>query len=120
MGVVYKYNQQQQETLMSHSAILPCGRVNVKTGKFEYGNFYGFWGNDTCYEVYRTETNKIRVVATSGKKPIVPLGKHSSFCHDQTRRYLFSGVVIDVVVGDDGFRTLEDKYGKLVTVATYK
>lgn len=102
------------------SAILPCGRVNVKTGKFQYGEFYGFWGDDTCYEVYRTDEGKIRVVATAGTTPIVKVGQRSSFIHDQTHRYLFSGEVIDAVVGDAGFKTLGEKYGNSLSVSTYK
>ena len=102
------------------SPILPVGRVNVKTGKFKYGNFYGFWGDDTCYEVYKTSEGSIRVVATAGTTPIVNIGETSSFIHDQTHRYLFTGRVIETVVGDEGFKTLAEKYGNSLTVATYK
>jgi len=102
------------------SPILPCGNVNVKTGKFKYGNFYGFWGDDTCYEVYRTTEDKIRVVATAGTLPLVKLGGYSAFRHDQTGRYLFSGQLIESVVGDDGFKTLCEKYGNSINVSTYK
>ena len=104
----------------NESPILPCGKVNVKTGKFKYGNFYGFWGDDTCYEVYKTVDGRIRVVATAGTESIVKVGERSAFCHDQTRRYLFTGEVIETVVGDEGFKTLGEKYGNQINVATYK
>ena len=104
----------------SHSPILPCGSVNVKTGNFKYGDFYGFWGDDTTYEVYKTDKDTIRVVATAGTTPIVKVGEHSSFRHDQNSRFLFRGEVIETVVGDAGFRTLGEKYGNKINVATYK
>ena len=101
--------------------ILPCGRVNVTTGKFTYGNFYGFWGDNTTYEVYRTEKEKIRVVATSGTEPTdIKVGERKGFRHDQTFAYLFEGRYLESVVGDDGFRSLKEKYGNSITVATYK
>ena len=103
------------------SAILPCGRVNVTTGKFTYGNFYGFWGDNTTYEVYRTEKEKIRVVATSGTDPNTSeVGERKGFRHDQTWAYLFEGRFLESVVGDNGFRSLKEKYGNSITVATYK
>ena len=103
------------------SPILPCGRVNVTTGKFAHGDFYGFWGDNTTYEVYRTEKEKIRVVATSGTEPInTKIGKRFGFIHDQTGTYLFKGTLLESVVGDDGFRSLKEKYGNSITVATYK
>jgi hypothetical protein len=106
--------------------IAPCGDVNVKTGRFvdsetfEGENFYGFWGNDTCYEVYRTTSGKIRVVATAGTKPVVKVGQSSSFRSYYSGRHLFRGEVIEVVVGDEGFRSLREKYGNKINVATYK
>jgi hypothetical protein len=107
---------------MFGAAIMPCGRVNVKSGKFQYGNFYGFWGNNTCYEVYRVSrgSGNIRVVATSGTKPHVKVDEVASFNHDQTGRFLFAGKCIETVVGDSGFKSLGEKYGNLIPVATYK
>jgi hypothetical protein len=101
------------------SPILPCGRVNLKTGKFQYGNIYGFWGNNTTYELYRTDEGKLRIVATAGMSPIVELGQRSSFIHDQTHRRLFEGRVIEVVSGDDGLRSLA-KHQTSIAIATYK
>ena len=98
---------------------MPVGKVNLKTGKFQYGNIYGFWGDDTCYEVYKTDEGKLRVVATAGTEPIVPVGNRASFEHDQTGRYMFTGEVIETVVGDAGLKTLV-KYGTSLAIATYK
>ena len=105
--------------LIDKSPILPCGRVNLKTGSFKYGNIYGFWGEDTTYELYRTDEGKLRVVATAGMKPVVNVGERSSFRHDQTGRYLFTGTVIDVVSGNEGLRCLA-KYQPSISIATYK
>ena len=105
--------------LINGSAILPVGMVNLKTGKFKYGNIYDFWGEDTTYEVYDIGGGKIRVVATAGSKPIVKVGKRSGFRHDQTGRYLFDGTMIEAVNGNDGLRTLV-KYKTSLSIATYK
>lgn len=107
---------------MNSGYIAPCGRVNVKTGKFQYGNFYGFWGDDTCYEVYRVTrgSGSIRVVATAGTEPLVPVGGISNFVHDQTGKFIFTGECIKTVVGDAGFRSLAEEFGNSITVATYK
>tara|TARA_R110000772_G_scaffold6250_12_gene21964 strand:- start:16 stop:336 length:321 start_codon:yes stop_codon:yes gene_type:complete len=104
---------------INRSPILPVGSVNLETGEFEYGNIYGFWGEDTTYELYKTDDGYLRVVATAGREPIVPLGERSSFQHDQTGRYLFSGEVIDVATGDEGLKSFI-KYKKRITCATYK
>jgi hypothetical protein len=101
------------------SPILPCGKVNLETGKFQYGNIYGFWGNNTTYELYKTDGGKLRIVATSGLEPIVKVGERSSFQHDQTGHHIFAGQVIDVVTGDAGLRSLT-KYQKSIAIATYK
>lgn len=105
---------------MAAYSILPCGTVTVSTGNFKYGNFYGFWGDDMCYEVYKTDDNKIRVVATSGVKPLQPIGSTQMFKHDQTGRYLFTGVLLEAVVGDVGFKSLKEKYENRINIAIYK
>ena len=104
---------------MGHSPILPCGRVNLETGKFKYGNIYGFWGEDTCYELYKTYEGKYRIVSTAGTSPIVPVGKESSFKNDQTGQYLWRGEVIATAVGDEGLKSLA-KYQKSIAIACYK
>jgi hypothetical protein len=106
--------------MRNRSDILPIGRVNVKTGNFKWGNFYGFWGDDTTYEVYRINNGGIRVVATAGTEPIVPVGEHSSFKHYETGRFLFNAKCVEAVIGDEGFKSLGEKYGNFLSVATYK
>ena len=64
---------------MDGSLIAQCGIVDLVTGEFEYGNIYGFWGNNTTYEVYQTKHGEIEIVATSGLEPIVPVGGKSKF-----------------------------------------
>ena len=102
-------------------AILPVGKVNVKTGKFKYGEFYGFWGNDTTYEVYKCFDDKIKVIATSGTSPInKSLVQAKFFRHDQTGRQLFGAVMLEYVIGDEGFKSLASKYGNSLSTFTYK
>lgn len=104
--------------------IAPCGEVNVKTGKFQYGQFYGFWGDNTCYEVHRitkgSRQGNLRIVATSGTTPICKVGDIGEFVHDQTGKGLFTSVCIDTAIGDAGFRELGEKYGNNLNVSTYK
>lgn len=103
--------------------IAHCGEVEVATGEFEYGQFYGFWGDDTCYEVYKTDVysgGKIRVVATAGTTPITKLGEFNAFITNDDNPFTFEGEVIDVVVGDKGFKSLREKYGDYIDVSTYK
>ena len=102
------------------SPILSVGEVNVKTGEFEHGEFYGFWGDDTCYEVHKTDEGNIEVVATAGTTPVIPIGKENDFIDNDSREFLFIGKVIETVVGDAGFKTLGEKYGNLLSVSTYK
>jgi len=97
-----------------------CGEVEVATGEFEYGQFYGFWGDDTCYEVYKTSDGKIRVVATAGTTPLTKLGEFNAFITNDDDPFTFEGEVIDVVVGDEGFKSLREKYGDYIDVSTYK
>lgn len=104
---------------MNESLIAQCGIVNLITGEFEYGNIYGFWGEDTTYEVYRTKAGDIEVVATAGQEPIVNVGGKSKFYENMNNTVAFTGEVIETVTGDDGLRSLV-KYGEELSIATYK
>jgi hypothetical protein len=105
---------------MRDSYIAPCGKVNLETGKFPYGNIYGFWGEDTTYELYRvSETGRLRIVATAGMEPICPVGNRNLFRHDQTGKILWSGVVIETASSNAGLKSFM-KHQKVIAIATYK
>lgn len=105
---------------MRDSYIAPCGKVNLETGNFQYGDIYNFWGEDTTYELYRVrETGRLKIVATAGMEPICPIGKTNSFRHDQTGKLLWSGEVIDVASSNAGLKSFM-KYQKVISIATYK
>jgi hypothetical protein len=103
----------------SGRSILPLGKINLTTGKSLYFNIYQTWGEDTCYEIIKPDEGNLRIVATSGKTPISKPGENNTFLHDQTGRYLFSGVIIDSAVGS-GLKELAKKYGNSISGYTYK
>jgi len=105
---------------MRNSYIAPCGKVNLETGKFQYGDIYNFWGEDTTYELYRVrETGRLKIVATAGMEPLCQIGSTNSFRHDQTGKLLWSGEVIDVASSNAGLKSFM-KYQKVIAIATYK
>jgi hypothetical protein len=73
------------------SAIAPLGKVSIKSGRSKYFNIYDTWENkDTTWELYKNDSGKFVMVATSGTRPI-----HNSndslrreFHADQSGRYL--------------------------------
>jgi methenyltetrahydromethanopterin cyclohydrolase len=106
---------------MDERLIAQCGVVDLETGEFQYGNIYGFWGDNTTYEVYQTDDgkNRFEVVATAGLEPIVPVGGKSRFFENMNNTVAFTGEVIETVTGDDGLKSLI-KYGKELSISTYK
>lgn len=92
--------------------ILPIGSTNLVTGKCKYFDIYETWGKDNGstielwsveYHWSRTENQnpKYKLVITSGSTPMGKIGENMDFVHDQTRRPLFSGKMIDWVnIGD--------------------
>jgi len=105
---------------MRDSYIAPCGKVNLETGKFAYGDIYDFWGEDTTYELYRVQgTGRLRVVATAGMKPLCPIGESRVFRHDQTGKEVFRGKVIETASSNAGLKSFM-KHQKVIAIATYK
>ncbi len=105
---------------MRASSILPLGKINLTSGKSKYFNVFETWGEDTTYELYKTDDNKLKLVATSGKVAINKIGQEKSFRHDQTFKHMFRGEMIDSAVGTD-LKKFAEKYNvKSITGATYK
>lgn len=105
---------------MYPSAILPIGRINLKTGNSRYFNVYENWGNNTTYEIYREfRSGKIKIVATSGTRPLRKIGETIDAAHDQTRRFMFSGELVDFAVGND-LKGLAETYGNSILGYVYK
>lgn len=98
--------------------ILPLGKINLTTGESEVFNIYSEWGEDTTYEIYDVD-GKYRIVATSGTEPLQEIGSEQSFKHDQNRRFLFRGKMIDSAVGTK-LKALASKYGNSISGYTYK
>jgi hypothetical protein len=95
--------------------ILPCGKLNLETGNNKYFNVKT--NGVSTIEVWKTEVyhrgdykNVYKFVITSGSKPIYQIGSHSTFIHDQNRRYMFDGEMVDYINADNMIR-LKDKYG---------
>jgi hypothetical protein len=103
---------------MRNCSVLPLGKINLKTGNSKYFNVYDTWGEDTTYEVYRVYEG-FRIVATSGKSPLCGIGDRRGFQHDQNRRFLFEGVMVDFATGTE-LKSLVEKYGNSISGYTYK
>lgn len=80
--------------MYKHScAILPCGKLTIKTGNItDYGLITAFWENSTL-EVWKKENGNMVVISTAGDLG-KEVGKNDSFQHDQTGRHLFSAVKV--------------------------
>lgn len=99
--------------------IASLGSVNLTTGSSKYFNIYKTWGEDSTYEVYKTNDGNYRIVATSGETPIHDPGNKVSFKADQTGRPLFEGTMIDWARGSK-LKELASKYGNSIIGYTYK
>lgn len=108
---------------MKEIAILPLGKVNIKTGHSNYFNIYYTWGEDSAYEIYMVSKNpdspEYRIVRTSGNKPLAKLHEQYPFINDQTGRFLFYGILVDFAIGEK-LKNLTNKYGKSILMYTYK
>lgn len=99
--------------------VLPLGMTSLITGKCDYFDIYDTWGrgNDTTIELWRgfksgpnVPDGPWKLVFTSGPKAITSIGSNEPFEHDQTRRGLFYGQLIDwAQIGDADL--LVRKYG---------
>jgi len=101
------------------SPILPIGKMNLKTGKSKYFNVYDEWKEDSTYEIYELNNGSIRVVITSGTKPIAKPDEIRSFKHDQNGRPLFFGKMVDFAVGSQ-MKNKAAKYGNSISAYVYK
>lgn len=99
--------------------ILPIGKVNTGTGKSKYFNVFETWGDGSTYEVWNTSAG-IRIVVTSGKKPLYDIGDIKHFEHDQSGKSLFQGSMVDFGVGIEGLKKIGNKYGKSIPAYVYK
>jgi len=114
-----------KEISRNDSPILPLGTINLKTGESKYFNIYDTWGEDSTYEIWEVygernpEKKLTKIIATAGIKPLYNIGDSNSFIHDQNRRYLFQGKLIDFAVGSD-LKNLASKYGNRIKGYTYK
>ena len=101
------------------SPILSLGSLNLKTGECTYFNVYEEWGENTTYELWDMGGGKLRICATSGKKPIFDIGDGNLFIGDQSRRELGHGILIDWATGSD-LKRMAKKYGTRIPAYTYK
>lgn len=98
-------------------AILPCGSLNLTSGKNQYFNVRT--NGSMTIEVWKTSDDKFRAVITSGSTPLWQIGTQGHFSHDQTGRPLFSGIMVDYIESAH-MEQLIPLYGKSITCAVYK
>ena len=99
--------------------ILPIGNVNLKTGANKFFNVYETWGEDHTYELWKCDGRGLRLVVTSGTKPLANIGTIQSFISDQSRRFLFNGELIDWATGSD-LKRMAKTYGSSLPAYVYK
>jgi len=71
------------------------------TGSSKYFNVYDTWGKDPKYpttaELWRDFDGGLKLIFTSGSKPLYKLGNKNSYVNDQTGRPMFDAQMIDYV-----------------------
>ena len=90
------------------SPILPCGKLNLRTGNNKYFNVRD--NGESPIEVWSDLMGNHRFVITSGSNPIFPIGKRNNFVHDQTGRDIFAGEMVDYI-NSDSMEMLIENYG---------
>lgn len=100
-------------------AILPCGSINLQTGKNKYFSIRDQYQTNSTLEVWQDMSGTCRIVITSGSTPIYPIGTKGYFAHDQTGRDLFSGTLVDYIEAPHS-EVLIPLYGKSLSCYVYK
>lgn len=106
------------------AAILPCGSINLQTGKNKYFSIRDQYQTNSTLEVWKTDPwvereAGYKIVITSGSTPIYPIGTKGYFAHDQTGRDLFSGTLVDYIEAPHS-EVLIPLYGKSLSCYVYK
>lgn len=100
-------------------SIASLGKVNLQTGKSIYFNIYDTWDNTTA-EIWEVLKNgSIKIIFTSGDKPLAEINDIAYFKNDQTRRFLFKAKMLDYALLKD-VPALIPLYGKSLSGYTYK
>lgn len=103
--------------------VLSIGKLSLKKGGSKYFNVYETWGNDSTYEIYKefspNKEPKYRIVVTSGTKPLAKSDQIRTFFSQSSRRYLFTGVMVDYAVGEN-LKDMAKKYGSSIMAYVYK
>lgn len=100
-------------------AILPCGSLNLQTGKNKYFSIRDQFQTNSTLEVWKTNDGTYKIVMTSGSTPIWQIGTKGYFAHDQTGRPLFSGTLVDYIEAPHS-EVLIPLYGKSLSCYVYK
>jgi hypothetical protein len=103
------------------SPILPCGKVNLQTGKNQYFSYKEDWHVNSTLEVWEIGYKKWIIVSTSGSTPIYQIGTGCAFTHDQTGRAMFGGpaIMVDYIEAAH-CEALIPLYGKSLSCYVYK
>lgn len=101
------------------AAILPCGKLNLQTGKNQYFNIKDTYQINSTLEVWETGHKVYRIVITSGSTPIYQIGTRGYFCNDQTGRPMFDGTLVDYIEAAHA-EELIPLYGKSISCYVYK
>lgn len=99
------------------ASILPIGRVNFGTGESQYFNVYDTY-NGTA-EIWKDQMNNLKVVFTSGDKPLAKINDYRGFRHDQTGARMGEWILMDYVPVKE-MKELIRKYGGSLPGYTYK
>jgi len=103
------------------AAILPCGPLNLTTGKNKYFNVKE--NGVSTIEIWKVESygseDKYKAVITSGSTPIYQIGTKGNFAHDQSGRDLFYGTMVDYIESAH-MDALIPLYGKSISCFVYK
>jgi hypothetical protein len=91
------YDDSKKSSRRGEMAILPIGSVNIQTGESKYFNVYETWPDSTA-EVWKDDdSGTLKLVFTSGDKPLHNIGWRAGFMHDQNHNFMFSGEMIEWV-----------------------
>jgi hypothetical protein len=103
------------------SPILPCGKVNLQTGKNKYFSYKEDWHLNSTLEVWEIGYKEWVIVSTAGSTPIYQIGTEAYFSHDQTGRSMFKGSckLVDYIEAAH-CEALIPLYGKSLSCYVYK
>lgn len=104
------------------SVVLPIGTVNLTTGKSQYFNIYETWeGDDMHCEFWRSlmPDDKVYIVLGAGLEAMENIGATNSLIHDQSRKPLRYGKLIDNCALAD-LPSKASEYGRSLRGYVYK